>query len=235
MTDQVVVPIALSMLASFHFGLARRDPVGLFFAGIMTWIGLQYSLSLLVVLFLFGIYILLEMVSGKHNLDSLKPLAFSACSFVVMILLFLPFGYNSLRAWQVCLTNAVKGESREYLVWVGFNPVDFGLFIGLPVAVFFVRGVLGALKKRERCAAGRFTIALTITLVVLNFSGINRGEVARLWMFLMPMATAIAAYAMEEEETERGSWRFPVCFGLLFVQSVLFKLSLDVLLTSIEC
>jgi hypothetical protein len=232
MTDQMVVPTAILMLASFHFGLSRRDPAKLLFAGILTWIGLQYSLSFLGLLFLFGICAFLEVMPGKHDLDRLKLLAFSALSFVVMVLLFLPFGYNSLRAWQICLTRTVQGETRSYLAWTGFNLFDFALFAGLPVTVFLVRGVFGALKRRET-AAHRFTIAMAITLMALNFSGINRGEVARLWMFLMPMTTAIAAYALEEE-TGKARWGFPICFGLLFVQSVLFKLSLDVLLTSIE-
>jgi len=38
----------------------------------------------------------------------------------------------------------------------------------------------------------------------------------------------------EEEAEEEGGWAFAACFGLLFVQSVLFKLSLDVLLPAVE-
>ena len=236
MTDQVVVPVAVAMLASFHIGMKRRSPAMLSLAGILTWFGLQYSLSLLVILFLFAIYIGLESYADGLWLERLRLLGYSGAAFIAMIVVLLPFHYNALRVWQVSLTKAVGGETRQYLPWVVLNPVDFALFVGLPAAVFFVRGVGEAIQDRARGAASRLTVALVITLITLNFSGVNRGEVARLWMFLMPMAAAVAAHAMRETEPygKHHNWVFPICFGLLFVQSVLLKLSFSVLLTGTE-
>jgi hypothetical protein len=235
MTDQVVAPIAVAMLASFHIGMKRRDPIRLSLAGILTWIGLQYSISFLVILFLFGIYVVLESLADGRWAGRLKLLGYSGATFAAMIVICLPLGYNSLPVWERCLSPRFY-TGRAYLPCVLSNPIDFALFVGLPVAVFFMRGVVEAILDRGHDAASRLTVALVITLVVLNLSGVNRGEVARLWMLLMPMTAAVAAHAMREVEPKDKycNWAFPICFGLLFVQSVLFKLSFNVLLIGIE-
>jgi len=233
MTDQLYVPLALGLLATYHLGLARRDQGQLIFAGVLTWIALQFTLAFLVILFLFAIYVGLEMYFEKRVRDILTLLAWPFGAFVAMIVVCFAARYNCLLVWKLCLANnAHFNTDRTYLPWLIFNPIDFALFVGVPVALFFARGVGRAIMKKRYDPPWRFVMALSATLVIVNVSGINRGEVARLWMFLMPMAALVAASRMRAAEDETD-WQFPICFGLLFVQSVLFKLSFDLLLPSL--
>lgn len=80
---------------------------------------------------------------------------------------------------------------RSYALWLLFNPLDFALFLGVPVAVI---GLL-ALSRTLRQAAGsgggtpveRFRLAAFGGMAVLLALGVTRGEVGRLWIPLMPL------------------------------------------------
>jgi uncharacterized membrane protein YcaP (DUF421 family) len=79
----------------------------------------------------------------------------------------------------------------------------------------------------------RFMVAFLITLVALNLTGVTRGEVARLWMFLMPVAAALAAYAIDEA-SDQGLPFYPVCAGLLFLQAAIMRMSITGLLSAVD-
>ena len=237
MTDQLYVLLALAILSSYHLGLARRDQGQLVFAGLLTWVAFQFSLAFVVVLFLLAVNLGLEMLIERRPMEILRLLAWPAGAFVSLTLVCLVLPYNCLVVWKLCVANnAHFNTERTYWPWVAFNLLDFAMFVGLPVAVLFLRGVANAIVRRSLDAPWRFIVALVVTVLVLDLSGTNRGEIARLWMFLMPVTVAIAARFMHEEEdgeTEGRNWGFLVCFGLMLVQSVLFKLSFDVLLPSL--
>jgi len=166
----------------------------------------------------------------------LRLLAWAGAGFVVLLLLFLflPQRYNCLVVWKLCLANNAQFNlGRTYLPWVIYNPIDFVLFLGVPTAVFFVREAIVILRRRAEETQWRLVVALLATIALVNFAGINRGEVARLWMVFMPVAAAVAAHSFrprEEEEEPERDWTFPIAYGLLFVQTALFKMSLDLLL-----
>jgi hypothetical protein len=234
MTDQLYPPLAIALWAMYHLGLARRDAAQLVFAGVLTWLALQFTLAFAVVIVAIGAFVGLEIWIERRPWEVLKLLAWSAAAFILLILIGLAVHYNSILIWKLCsVNNALFNTKRSYLPWAGYNPIDFLLFLGLPISVFFFRGLFAACRDRNLEAPTRFTLVFAGTIVLLNFSGTNRGEVARLWMFLMPLATAIAAHQMRDREKEKD-WTFLTCFGLLFVQSVLFKLSFDMLLPAVE-
>jgi hypothetical protein len=237
-TDQLYAPLGMAILAMLHLGLARRDPAQLAFAGVLTWMAMQFTLAFLVVLFVFALHVGLEAYSERRVAETAKLLGWAAGAFlaVAALLLILPHRYNSFLVWKLCMAhNAGFNVGRSYLPWVAYNPADFLLFLGVPTATLFLRELAVAIRRRSEDVPWRFTVALAATILILNFSGTNRGEVARLWMFLMPMAAAVAAHALCKPEDEEGKdWRLPWAYGLLFVQAVCFKLSFDVLLPAVE-
>jgi len=84
-------------------------------------------------------------------------------------------------------------------------------------------GVLG----EERLSGLRRDVPLlsfVALLLVLNFSGKNLGEVARLWMFLMPFAVLGAGKVLENVEIRMVA----AMAGAQAVQVVAFKLALDI-------
>jgi hypothetical protein len=77
-----------------------------------------------------------------------------------------------------------------------FDPLDLGVFLGLPVAVSLV---FAAVRSARRLA-GRarlqpdeaFRLAALAALLALLVSGQTRGEVGRIWIPLMPVLLVAA-------------------------------------------
>ena len=83
---------------------------------------------------------------------------------------------------------------RGYFLWLVFNPVDFALFLGVPVAVAWAVRTARSARREPRDGADRMRLATALGLAVLLLSGQTRGEVGRLWLPLMPVVL-IAALA----------------------------------------
>lgn len=168
--------------------------------------------------------------------DALRLAAGAAVGWVVPVVsLYLAFGYNSLGAWWGAWQanarfNAI--QDRTYWTWLVLNPVDFLVFLGLPVACLFIRRTASqvwALRAGRLDGVDWATVVVAGLLVTLTVLGVNRGEVARLWLFLMPLC-AVAAAA---EIGRYAPYRRVVLAVLLTVQCVqvvAFKAGLDVLL-----
>jgi hypothetical protein len=101
---------------------------------------------------------------------------------------------------------------RDYRLWLWMNPVDFSLWLGPAPLVLGLAGSLWLWSRTRSILSGDelpvscpapgvdlsldlagMAAAFWLTLIYLDLSGTTRGEVGRLWMFLMP---------------------FPVLFGL---------------------
>jgi len=70
---------------------------------------------------------------------------------------------------------------RTYRLWLLVNPVELIIALGLPSAVLVVLGL-----SAERSSVPLPIWATLLVLVVVNSTGRNMGEVARLWMLFMP-------------------------------------------------
>src|SRR5690606_4263029 len=73
-----------------------------------------------------------------------------------------------------------------YFAWFVVNPIELAVAIGLPAVVWALVGFIGDRRYVPRsawCALG--------VLILVNLTGRNMGEVARLWMlFIPPLLTA---------------------------------------------
>jgi hypothetical protein len=83
-------------------------------------------------------------------------------------------------------------QPRGYLLWLLFNPLDFALFLGVPVAVAWTARTVWSARSATRDAAHRMRLASALGLALLLLSGQTRGEVGRLWLPLMPVVLVAA-------------------------------------------
>ncbi len=115
------------------------------------------------------------------------------------------------------------------MAWVLYNPLEFALFTGVPTSILLV-AACGAEIFRRREGKAVFSCApwtLLGVLLVLDVSGKNLGETARLWMFLMPLAAVGASSALAALDRRRG-WRAGIVILLGTVQLIVFQYSFDV-------
>lgn len=209
-------------------------------AGATVSLGLFFSLAFAIVAALAGLMCVAGWLKreGADGWRGLAVLAGVACAGLAVptLTLYVATGYNSLAVWAACVEanarfNAQVG--RAYWKWVLANPVEFGVFCGVPAACLFVAATVSALVRvwRERDWKGCDwpTLALAGLLVALNVSGANRGEVGRLWMFLMPgCVVAAAAHASSYAPFRRAV--LLGAFGLQALQTTVLKSLLDTML-----
>lgn len=143
--------------------------------------------------------------------------------------------FDAISTWWQCLAsnarfNRVTG--RSYFPWVLYNPVDFLMFLGVGLSGLLVVAVAGLVRTvRSWRRWDPLSLGLgvyVLVLVLLNLSGANAGEVARLWMFLMPGAALLAVPALERFKPA-GSWVILVVLLCQALQAFLFELYLNVL------
>ncbi|MCU0519087.1 MAG: hypothetical protein MUF84_00090 [Anaerolineae bacterium] len=131
--------------------------------------------------------------------------------------------------WRVSMSFHL-GLSRDYWTWLLYHPYDFLLFLGLPIAGLFAIGVVRSLRQ-PREPASILTLAFALSLVVLILSGVARGEVARVWLFLSPFPVIAAACVLAHWPQRRCY--LPVIFGLMAMSVLVLNIFLRVVTTGV--
>jgi hypothetical protein len=121
---------------------------------------------------------------------------------------------------------------REYTPYVFGNLVEMCGTVGWAVFMLWVFGAvqsarglfrrgeapLGRLFREVPARAAVCVFTFSLMLMVLDLSGENRGEVSRLWIFLMPLMGACAMWAAE---TLRLKNYMPILCALLCAEGIL--------------
>lgn len=157
-------------------------------------------------------------------------------------------GMNWLEVFRECMAGAHRIQvlilGRQYSTWVGWNLVDYALFLGPALTIAAAAhaieearalrsnvdasGDAGATVFPESVrGAGAiwlpFSCAMFAALVALDLSGTILGETGRIWMFLMPLAVLGAS------ATGRPSERHLVSLALAqFLLVLTLRMTLNV-------
>jgi len=104
--------------------------------------------------------------------------------------------------------------TRTWWKWLAENPIELAIAVGLPIAAVAVAQVIHSLRER-RWSVSMITFGVTWGLLWLT--GKNRGEAARLWLFLMPLVCWLAAGLLERIPQQR---RLSTGLALLALQLI---------------
>jgi hypothetical protein len=131
-------------------------------------------------------------------------IALGVCTGLHLVL-WLASGYNPIASFRHALSTQARFASdmkRPYAIFAMLDPYDFFLgagIIALPILVLHLQRLL------KRFDAKRTDTALTLlglgTILTVDLSGLLRGEVARVWLFLQPLVVVPVA-----GELSRLSW-----------------------------
>jgi hypothetical protein len=131
-------------------------------------------------------------------------------------------GYDPVASFRTALEQhrAIAVVSRSYGTWLVWNPYDFLLLLGPAVLLLTAVALVG--RSEARLPAHRALVwgwwALLLLLIV---SGSVRGEVGRIWLFLMPFSCLLAADEAVRRWGPRSLWT-----GALLVLEVALALIL---------
>ncbi len=173
-----------------------------FLAGFIFSIGLFFNLALLPLFLFLGLLFVLIRLEAR-----LKILLSFIFGLTVVPFLLLFIGYNSLYSGLVLLQSQTP---RSYLDWVIYNPYDVFVFLGIPLSLIFLTVSYKIFKTEKLNLFKKILISFWVMFIALVLSGTSRGEVGRIWIFLMFIPIGILAYFVTE------NWRYSK-FKIVFI------------------
>jgi hypothetical protein len=191
---QPAADAAFPLLSTLIWALAARSRTGAALAaGALLAVGMQFTLAFLAV----GLITALIIAWTFRTAGTFRVLVLLAGVFAAFALSTVAFGVltgcNPLVTWWYNQANHARFYRefpRGYVAWQAGNLVELLIGLGLPVAAWLPFGL--ALGRADRLA-----VATLIVMGLLQLSGRNLGEVARLWLPLMPPLLVVAAAGAE--------------------------------------
>jgi len=214
-----VFAVALAGAAvAAHRGLVRRSWAWTVSGGVLLWVGsmLTYTAVLLLVF-------LLVSAAGRLRSEPGWVLGWAAATAVTVLglagLLWLAAGYDpvaAVRAVHSAYQAAPGSARRPYLSWLVGDPIAFGGMLGVPLfAALVVRAVA---VVRQRAWTG-FDAAVLACLLAASSWGFSRGEVERIFLFLVPLALVPVVRQLQVWQA-----RLPAVAALLVAQTIAVQL-----------
>ncbi len=100
-------------------------------------------------------------------------------------------------------------------LWIAVNVLMFALFCGWPAVVASLRSLV---LPRSSTVVSSFAFAAWLTIILLTLSGSARGEVERLWLFLIPPVCIGAVASWDETSAPVKSIVIAAC-ALIMLQA----------------
>jgi hypothetical protein len=210
-------------------GYALLAGITLFFQFLFDPVPFGMGLIFLVLLIIFSI---------KNNFRStfLSVTGFVSLGFLGSGVIFDNLtGFNLIEGFVYCLKDAshFNISNRPYSIWIVQNLKEYIIGAGLAsslilfISVFKV-GSVNWNSAGERNANVTLIIFIA-TILILNFSGANRGEVTRLWIFLTPIQALLTAYFCHQLYKKDG---YLVPLGASYIQASISITSIGFVLVS---
>jgi len=169
--------------------------------GSYLYLVIFFSFSLLPLLFFLGMYLFLNTIfidpgNRMKWLEMLRKGCLWLAGFLMVhIIMRTLFNIDLLHRFP----NAMEAHERAKGFWLnvpGITPAflvnlsEFAIWIGFPMLLLVLAqflATLHSLHKREVRPLDLFVLSFVLTLIPLNMFGITRAEVARLWLFTIPV------------------------------------------------
>jgi len=198
--DQIYPLLLLLGLYFAHTGLERGSIWRVLLAGVPLSVASFFSVGNFVLMAIVGLYGVVWLVIRRMKplaLDVLKfGVTFALGSLSIWIAYAVIYGVNPLDVIATGSRLAFESTTgnRTYGAWLVGNPIDFAVFLGVPIIVALMARLVSRRDDKSTSADSTALIVATFgTLLALILSGIVRGEVGRLWMYFGPLCGLIAA------------------------------------------
>jgi hypothetical protein len=191
-------------------------------AGVMGGAALLFSYGAAIFLAYGGLVAIAAVFTRRPRFAPHLLVPTCIAASVSALVFFLPsfYGHDSLGALRTAIQihHREFTEPRSYYSWIVFNLWDTIVFLGFPLAVFWIHNAASSIRSivHERGLSGATVPALTCVaatagVLLIDLAGVVRGETGRIWIPLMPFLL-ISALAQEsppatkpheDEETTR--------------------------------
>lgn len=229
--DQVYPLFLMLILLTYLLGVTKKSYFYFFISGLILAFATFFSFSHASIPII--ILILCLLLYSKRSLVTPFFFRFKIFLFSNLILIagfILPnliyaffFKSNIYDIYQGTMVYHQKFlATATYRTWLFFNLYDFALFLGIPLALVLIftlgREIFNLINRKTTNIA--FWLFF-LTILIIDLAGKNRGEVARIWIFLMPLAVAGAAGYIAKNKNPR--FLTLMIIGILLLQLIVFK------------
>ena len=201
LADQLYVPLTLWIIVCLNQGLQKNSLFYYFLAGlllsIMSFMSLGNTMLGIVIAVYGGLMVwqrpLPDIVTPKWHHILIFGLGAVSC----WLIYWLGWGVAPWEIAQAGLDEhyALVTSQRSYAQWFGYNLLDLLLFAGVPLLIgygWFASRIVRRRRVETSLSALAFSVA--VLLIVLLLSGSTRGEVGRIWLFMMPLFVVTGGY-----------------------------------------
>ena len=197
--DTIYLTLTLLALYWLDSGLRRSRPGWTFTAGVVLSVGTFFSLVTGMAGLVAGFFVLFTFVPQRQWRSLLIHAgALAVGSLTIWGLYALFFGVSPLEIYQAAAP-ARNDLRRSYGLWLGWNLVDFALFVGAPILLLAFPWPIPARRRVWLPLA----LAFWITLLGFNATGQIRAEVGRIWLIVAGIPPVLAAARAAQDERGR--------------------------------
>ena len=229
--DQVYPLLFTTIILLYVLGMKKCHALYFVLSGLLLAVSLYFSfLFLAVPLLLLILVILLFFKRSEKTAAYFKATNFItlnailAISFLAANILYQVFGGENLYSVYcgTMIYHHLFLSSMSYQPWLFFNLLDFGLFLGVPIALALILAFGESFYRliNQKKISTLFWLFF-LFIVILDLLGKNRGETARIWMFVGPLA--LAGVSGWFARLEKGKAMAFLTVFLVLVQILMFN------------
>jgi len=194
--------LAIATLGLLYAAWRRRSAALALVAGVVMAVGMFFSFAFIAVGVWAVVWAGLGLRASKDRRATARGLLAGAAVALVgfgiaYLCLYLATGYKPVAVARAALAAhrdvTTVEAGRTYWKWVFMNLGETAIFAGLPLVLAAVWSG-GALRRDPELGRWRcFLLSWVIVFGLLDISGTIRGEVGRIWLFLLWPAAIAAA------------------------------------------
>lgn len=238
-TDQVLFPVLFTI--TLMIGVLAIKKVNWIYAvitGMILYISIWFSFALVFTIpFILGF--LLSEYPYKNNgqllsKELLKIALLMPIGVIISDIIFrLSFDYDILHRYKYAMYfhsswKKWEGGIDNIFYYGGVNILEFALWIGIPISILYLKSLYSFFYKTFynnwiEIFQEIYPIILLLVFIALILFGKTKGEVARLWLFIVPYICIIVAHNLSKDK----SYLVKIIVLLQFGTVTLTKISQD--------
>ena len=213
--DAMWAPVLAGSALAADRGLQRRSWGWTVAGGVLLWLASMLTFAAALVLPFLAVRALAVRAADGWGWVLRWAAATTAVVLGLAGLLLVTTGYDvaaAVAAVDDFWSNAPGTTQRVWWVWIFGDLVAFAVILGFPLTAAVVARLATVVRER---AWGSFEAATLAAVLAAACWGHTRGEVERMWQFLVPFAVVVAARQLLR-------WRasLPLVAGLLLGQAL---------------
>lgn len=226
--DSIYPLFSFLSVVLFNQGLFENNKKHLIVSGFISALFIYFTyIGLTVVLINFFQFLFFLYKHKMKNFSRILPYFFAILSFFAFIYLLSDF--NVIQDFFIAklANNKCKASQRSHLIYLFYNLHELFFFSGILSSYFFIKGILFTnlnLRKLDKQGVISFSLFFSILLVI--FMGIIKGEVDRVFIFLMPLLQLSSLKELKKSFEGKKEWFFILLLVQLLQIIILKEFSL---------